>query len=166
MNVTKFLDTRKVAYKIYPHPEVNDAQHLAAVLRVPGHNVAKSVMLCVNHGFEDVIVVLPATEHVDLDRVSPLLGGATVWLSNEAEISRRCPDCEVGALPPFGRLYGMRTIVDESLSEHPDLFFAGNSRRESIRMSYGDFCDLEKPLVAAVAKRRPHPVAEACVLKT
>jgi len=164
MNVTKLLDSHKVAYKVYEHAEVNDAQHLAAALHIPGHNVAKSVMLCVNHGFEDVIVVLPATEQVDLDRVSSLLGGATVWLANEAEIARRCPDCEVGSLPPFGRQYGMRIIVDESLARHEDLFFASNNRRESIRLAYDDFCMLEHPLVANVAKRRPHAATPSVAL--
>jgi len=155
MKLYEFMNKQRLEYKVYPHDEVCDAQHLAEVLHVPGHNVAKTVMLYADHGYACVLVVLPATERVDLDRVSKCLGGAVVRLATQAEIAARCPNCEMGVLPPFGSCFGMRTIVDPSLAEHEDLFFQGCSRKEAIRLKYRDFCDAEHPLIAAVAAVRP-----------
>ena len=76
-------------------------------------------------------------------------------LATQAEIAERCPDCEHGVLPPFGSLFGMKTIVEQSSAEHEDLFFQGCSRQEAIRLKYSDFCDIEHPLVASIAQSSP-----------
>jgi len=148
------MDKHRLDYKVYPHPEAVDSQHLAEALRVPGRNVAKTVMLYADHGYACVLVVLPATDQVDLGLVSKCLGGAAIRLATQAEIAARCPDCELGVLPPFGSCFGMRTIVDPSLAEHEDLFFQGCRRTEAIRLNYRDYCDVEHPLVARVAAEK------------
>jgi len=153
MKLYEYMDKHRLAYKIYPHAEVHDAQRLAEALGVPGHNVAKTVMLYADHGYACVLVVLPATDHVDLGLVSQCLGGAEVRMATQAEIAIRCPECEYGVLPPFGSCFGMRTIVDASLGEHKDLFFQGCSRHEAIRLNYRDYCEIEHPLVVDVAQR-------------
>lgn len=157
MKLYEMLDKKGIAYKVYPHAEVHDAQHLAEALRVPGRNVAKTVMLYVNHGYACVLVVLPATEQVDLELVSKCLGGAEVRLATQAELAARCPECEYGVLPPFGSCFGMKTIVDQSLAQHEDLFFQGCSRQEAVRLNYSDYCNLEHPLVTLIAQHGPTP---------
>lgn len=156
MNIKRFLDERRIAYKVYPHSATYDAPHTAAALHVPGRNVAKTVLVCANGGFRYFVVVLPAMARIDFRRISHALGGAEVRLATELEIAERCPDCEFGILPPFGSHFATETIVDETLAKHDDLFFTGDNHEEAIRMSYHDFYNLEHPLVMDVIER-PQP---------
>ncbi|MEX2185496.1 MAG: YbaK/EbsC family protein [Pirellulales bacterium] len=155
MKTTDILNIAGVAYKLYPHEETFDAQHLAAALRVPGHNVGKTVLLRADSGFAHIVAVLPATRTLDLRRVSDALGGADVQLATEVEIAEHCPDFEFGLLPPFGGKFGMKTIVDASLAQHEDIFFQGNSHTEAIRMRYSDFAQIEHPLVVDIVSAVP-----------
>jgi Ala-tRNA(Pro) deacylase len=75
-----------------------------------------------------------------------------VILVHESELMKHFPDCELGTVPPFGSFYGMRTIIDESLSHEPEIIFCGNRLREAFRMRYHDFHDIERPQVAAIAR--------------
>ena len=153
MNATEFLDQRGIAYKIYPHEKTFDAQHMAQSLHVPGRNIAKTVMARANGGAKHVVLVLPATERVDLRRVSEALGGAEVHLATEPEIAGLCPGCEFGVVPIFGSQFGMQTMVDESIAKQQDIFFQGDKHDQTIRMRYEDFCTVELPLVAAIVER-------------
>jgi Ala-tRNA(Pro) deacylase len=147
MNIKDYLRSRRVPYAVYPHEEVFDAQRMAHSLRVPGENVAKTVLLSLDGGYKYAVAVLPATERLDLERLSGALGHAKVRLATECEISEHCPGCEFGVLPPFGTPYGMQAVIDESLGRHFDLFFTGDTHREAIRMKYSDFYAIEHPLV-------------------
>lgn len=148
MNIKKFLDDHQVPYRVYQHARTFDAQHLAAALHIPGANVAKSVLLHVHREYRYSVFVLPACEWVDLNRVSKLLDGAQVQLASESELAIRCPDCEFGILPPFGSQIGAYTIVDESLTQHEDIIFQGDTHTEAIRLKYSDFRAIERPLIA------------------
>jgi Ala-tRNA(Pro) deacylase len=150
MKTKELLDARRVSYKLYPHEETDDAQHLAAVLHVPGRYVVKTVLLRANGGYRYVVAVLPATERLDLRRMSETLGGAAVRLATEMEIAARCPDCEFGILPPFGSRFAMETIVDETVAQQQDMFFDGDTHREAIRMKFRDFYALEHPRVSRI----------------
>ena len=94
---------------------------------------------------------LPATKTIDFEKVSAALGGSRVELATEIEIMRHCPDCELGALPPFGSQYGMKTLVEESLGRDEEIVFEGNNHHEAFRMRYKDYRDIEQPLVARFA---------------
>jgi Ala-tRNA(Pro) deacylase len=119
---------------------------------VPGHEVAKTVLLR-NSGQRDyLLAVLPASKRIDFRRLSAALGGARVELASEPELTEVCPDCEVGALPPFGSGYGMRTLVDESLAEDDGIVFEGNTHHEAIRMKFRDYQRLEAPMMASFAR--------------
>jgi Ala-tRNA(Pro) deacylase len=155
MKTTEILDKERVAYRIYPHDETYDAQHLAAALRIPGDNVAKTVLLRTDGDYLYVVAVLPATARLDFRRVSAAFGGADVRLATEVEIADHCPDSEFGILPPFGSRFGMKTVVDGSLAKHEDIFFHGNSHAEAIRLAYSEFARLEHPLVVDIIE---HPV--------
>ncbi len=157
MKTSDILDKARVSYRTYAHEETYDAQHLAAALHVPGDNVAKTVLLRADGDFLHIVAVLPATAKLDLRRVSSAFGGADSRLATEIEITEHCPECEFGILPSFGSRFGMKTIVDESLSRHEDIFFEGNSHTEAIRLPYSEFARLEHPLVVDIVERPVKP---------
>jgi Ala-tRNA(Pro) deacylase len=151
MKLQEYLVSKSVAFEVELHPDALDAQHLAHALHVTGRHVAKAVLLHADHGFIDVVAVLPATHKIDLSRLSAVLGGADVVLASEAEIAQRCPDCEGGVVPPFGSIYGMKTILDASLQDASEIHFAGSNRHVAIRLAMHDYLALEHPLVATFA---------------
>jgi len=151
MNIQQFLRDNHVPFTVHTHPDTFDAQHLAQELHEPGKHVVKTVLLRANHGFTYVVAVLPATHHVDLKLLSEALGHANMQLATEMEISKCCPDCEFGVLPPFGSRYCMKTVVDESLAQDEYIVMQGNNRHEAIRMKYRDYYELERPLLASFA---------------
>ena len=150
MNIPQFLGQRHVTFEVLQHPQAFDAQHLAQAVHVSGHHVAKTVLLRANKS-DYVVAVLPATHYVDLDKTREALQAQTVELATEVEMSERCPDCEVGSLPPFGSQYQMRTVVDSLLTADEDMVFEGNTHTEAIRMKSRDFLTVEKPLVAPIS---------------
>jgi Ala-tRNA(Pro) deacylase len=151
MNVQQYLQERSVAYDAITHREVYDAQRLAEELHTPGREVAKTVLLRADSGYVYIVAVLPATKSIDFADVASALGGSKIELATEIEINEHCRDCEMGALPPFGSQYGMKTLVDESLTVDEEIVFEGNSHHEAIRMRYDDFHRIESPIVARFA---------------
>lgn len=151
MNVEKFLQEQRVAYDLIPHRDTYDAQHLAQTVHTPGKEVAKTVLLRADGGYAYLVAVLPATKRIDFERLGALLGGSRIELATEVEMYNRCLDCEIGALPPFGSHYAMKTVVDSSLAERKEIVFEGNTHHEAIRMRYDDFYRLEQPIVTSFA---------------
>jgi len=149
MKLDEFLCSRQVAFETLSHPRTYTANYMAQCLHVPGREVAKTVLLRTSDGH--VLCVLPATHIVDLDRVREILRDPGVELATESEIERLFPDCEVGAIPPFGSLYDIPTLVDEALARDENIFFEGCTHEEAIRMSYRDFEAIEHPPAAAFA---------------
>ena len=123
---------------------------------MPGREVAKTVLLRTgaDGGYQFVVAVLPANKEIDFQRAANLLRQDKVQLAAELEIASHCPDCDFGALPPFGSHYGMTTIVDSSLAKDKEIWFDGNTHKEAIHMKFDDFRRLEKPWVAAFAADR------------
>jgi Ala-tRNA(Pro) deacylase len=143
MKLDEFLSSRHVAFERLHHRPAYTAGRTAQVLRVPGREVAKTVLLRAGGGY--VLAVLPATHRVDLERVRRDLGGERVELATEEEMGQLFPDCERGAAPPFGSLYHLQTLVDESLAEDEEIVFEAQSHEDAIRMTYRDFEALEHP---------------------
>ena len=153
MSMKHFLQRRHVPFEVVAHPAAFDAQHLAHALHTPGREVAKTVLLRIDHGKRYFVAVVPSTHMIDLNELSAFLGGAVVELATEHEIAQRCPDCEFGVLPPFGSHYGAQTIVDAALTGDEHISFESDSFTEAIRMKYADFYHYERPLVANFARR-------------
>jgi Ala-tRNA(Pro) deacylase len=151
MNIKQFLTEKKVPFEVLAHDWTPDASRLAHAVHVPGRGVAKTVLLRVNHGYPDVVAVLPADLRVDPQKASQMLGGAEVKFGTEEDVAVHCPDCERGVLPPFGSEYGMHTIVDESLAANDEILFEGNTHDEAIRVKWQDYHALENPLVGPFA---------------
>jgi Ala-tRNA(Pro) deacylase len=158
MKVQEYLHDRRVQFDVLQHEDTFDSQHLAEAVHVSGRQVAKTVLLRMDHGYKYAVAILPATHLIDLEAVSRLLGGARVELATEYEIGQRCPDCEMGVLPPFGSIYGLETVLDESLRHAEQIVFEANTHQEAIRMAGEDFVKVESPLVGGFAQPRAKKV--------
>ena len=155
MYIRDYLSSRQIGFETMLHAPAPSASRVAQSLHVPGRRVAKVVLI--RAGGDFVLTVLPSTARVDLDRLSRVLDGIPVRLATEEEVEGVFSDCERGALPPFGRLYGLRTLVETSLAEGGQIVFTGNQRHEGVRLSYADFESLEAPTRAAFAATEPDP---------
>lgn len=151
MKTTEFLEQRQVPFEVIRHQESSNARRLARTLNVPDDQVAKTVLLKADGGYTWIVAVLPASKHVEMDRLSKALGYCRLELAEEGEISQHCPETEKGVLPPFGVEYCMKTVVDESLADKPCIYFEGDTHSEAIRMSFADFCRIEQPLKLSFA---------------
>ena len=149
MNVRRFLHQRGVAHQMLAHEPTFSAQRMAQCVHVSGDEVAKAVLLKSDGKY--VLAVLPATYYVYPELARQALNARNVALATEEECSKIFPDCEVGALPPFGSLYGLQTVIDASLTEDDEIVFEGNTHHEAIRMKFQDFRRLEQPQVATIA---------------
>lgn len=146
--VRTFLDEQGVDYEADVHPRAVDAQHLAEAEHVSGWMVAKPVMLEADG--ELVMAVIPAPAMVDLDLAGEYLG-AEARLADEATFAPRFPDCESGAEPPFGSLYGVRTIVDPILRRDERLTFRAGTHDTALRVRTEDYLAVVDAEEAAVA---------------
>ncbi len=144
MSIREYLQSRQVWFETLLHRPVPSATKRARSVHVPGRWVAKGVLVKSPRG--DVLVVLPATHRIDMERLVGILGGRPVRLATEDEVARVFADCERGALPPFGRLYGLSTVVDESLTGEREIVFVANTRHEGLRMRYADYEWIEAPI--------------------
>jgi Ala-tRNA(Pro) deacylase len=142
----EFLDQHHVEYVVISHSVAYTAQGIAALAHIPGKDLAKTVM--VNLDGELAMAVLPASFLVDLPALKKASGAANVELASETQFKGRFPDCETGAMPPFGNLYGMRVFVDDSLTRDKEIVFNAESHRELVRMRYSDFERLVEPRIA------------------
>lgn len=147
MNAQQYLREQGTNFEVLSHRATYSAQEMAAAVHVPGDEVAKTVL--VKADGEYVLAVLQATRSIRLDLLAAALKANDVQLASESEFNDLFPDCELGALPPFGSQYGIRTIVDRRLTEDETIVFEGNSHHEAIRMSLADYMQLEKPQIAS-----------------
>lgn len=138
-----------IAYEITEHREAFTAQETAAALHEPGAHVAKAVMLMAEG--ELVMAVLAAPDHVSLSRARTALGGKEVRLATEEEFGAAFPDCDLGAAPPFGNVYGVPTYLDRRLLEAETLLFAAGSHRHSMRLTLADYLQAARPTEADLA---------------
>ncbi|MGW8268823.1 MAG: aminoacyl-tRNA deacylase [Longimicrobiales bacterium] len=141
----EYLDSQRVKYVSVKHSPAFTAQEIAASAHIPGEDVAKTVVVKLDE--EMALVVLPATKMVRMNHLKAEMGVQKAELASEQEFKGRFPDCEVGAMPPFGNLYEMDTLVDEALAKDHQIAFNAGTHTELIRMAYSDFERLVRPKV-------------------
>jgi Ala-tRNA(Pro) deacylase len=146
-----FLDRHNIKYVTLSHSLAYTAQEIAASAHIAGKELAKTVMVKIDDKM--AMAVLPASYKVSFDLLKKAAGASKVELSNEQEFRDMFPESEVGAMPPFGNLYGMEVFVDESLSQDDEIAFNDGSHTELIKLAYGDFERLVKPRAAKFAAR-------------
>jgi len=141
----KYLDEHQIPYITISHSQAFTAQQVAASTHIPGKEMVKTVVIKINSKM--AMAVLPASYHVDFNLLQEITGEEKVRLASETEFKDMFPDCEVGAMPPFGNLYDMDVYVAETLAEDEEIAFNAGTHTEVIRMTYKDFERLVKPKV-------------------
>jgi len=147
----RLLETGGIPYEILPHREAYTAQGIAAAVHVSGWLFAK-VVLVRAAGEGPVMVVVPASCRLDLGSVARVLGKPSVALVPESEMPSLFPDCETGAEPPFGSLYGLPVWVDACFAEAGDIAFQAGNHHEVVRTKYSDWAKLARPAVAELCR--------------
>lgn len=145
------LDSNKIKYTTISHSPAYTAQQIAASAHIPGRELAKTVVIKLDGKM--AMAVLPASHKVDFDLLKKATEAGKVELASEQEFKDMFPECEVGAMPPFGNLYGMDVFVAESLAEDDEIAFNACSHKELIRMTFKDYEKLAKPKVIKFASR-------------
>ncbi len=138
-----------IAFKAMRHPAAYSAQVVAAALGVKGKQVAKVTLVMADDTM--VMLVLPASYRLDFTKLQAVLGAKEIQLAKEEEFCSLFPDCETGAMPPFGPLYGVPMFLDRALAEEPDIVFQVGTYRDSLKMAYKDYARLARPRVADFA---------------
>ncbi len=146
--VERFLKDEGVKYEVIKHPTAYTAAEEAAVSHISGYEWAKTVIFFTKED-EAIMAVLPASYHVNSEKLKKLVGAGKLRLAEESEFAGLYPNCEPGAMPPLGNLYGQRVFVDERLAEDETIVFNAGNHTEAVRMRYADFERLVKPLVGA-----------------
>lgn len=148
----QYLREHGAEYQIQHHRMAYTSGEIAATEHIPGKMVAKSVI-----GFADgkmVMLVLPSTYIVDERKVAGAIDAAGFRLASEEDFVSTFPDCEVGAMPPFGNLYGLPVYVDSSLAADETIVFAVGLYTESMSIRYADFARLVRPAMVDFARNR------------
>lgn len=152
-SIIQYLQRHHVPFERRSHLRAITAQALAQSLHVSGFQVAKTVVL---HAQDRLwLCVASAPDTLDLGRVAETIGCRRVRLAEESEFADLFPQCEVGAEPPFGQLYGLPVVVDEHLRGAERLWFRAGSHGEAIELRFEDFLHLEEPLLGHIVRNRP-----------
>jgi Ala-tRNA(Pro) deacylase len=147
----ELLDREHIRYSTLTHSPAYTAEEIAASAHIPGKNLAKTVMVKLDGKL--AMAVLPATEKVDLDRLRETTGARKAILAAEEEFKGRFPGYEIGAMPPFGHLYGMEVFVSATLAEDTEIAFNAGTHTDLVLMSYADFARLAHPKVVSFTVR-------------
>ncbi|HLK34869.1 MAG TPA: YbaK/EbsC family protein [Terriglobales bacterium] len=149
----ELLDRNGVHYETIVHLPAYTAQGIAAMTHISGKEVAKTVVVKMD-GFL-VMAVIPASHRIDLRLLREAAGAKTVALASEAEFKDAFPGCETGAMPPFGNLYGIPVLVEESVTRDREIVFNAGSHTELLRLAYEDFARLVGPKVLKFSAGAP-----------
>ena len=149
--VKDYLEQNGVSYSHCTHRLAYTAQEVAAAQHVPGKEMAKTIIVKTDSQF--AMVVLPAVMKINMRTLRDELPFVHVELATEKEFVELFPDSELGAMAPFGNLYGMSTYVDKSLTEDAEIVFNAGTHVDTIRMKYPDFSRLTQPVVVNAAIR-------------
>lgn len=146
----EYLRAHSVAFHTVPHPYAQTAQGTAASANISGKEMAKTVMVKLDGKL--AMAVVPANEWVHLQSLREISGAHDVALASESEFRDRFPECEVGAMPPFGNLYGMEVFASDSLAADEQIAFNAGSHRELVCIGWNDFERLVHPQVADLTR--------------
>ena len=139
LTLERYLDARNVKYDVVPHAPTSSSLETAETCSIPGHRLAKGVLLRDEVGY--ALAVLPASHHIRLAELRRQFGD-DVALASEHEVEDLFQDCERGAVPAVGECYGLDMVVDESIAEQPEIYFEGGDHETLVRMSRGQFANL------------------------
>ena len=149
----EFLDGHNIKYVVISHSVAYTAQGVAALTHISGKELAKTVIVKIDGAL--AMALLPASLHIDLAQLRSAAGANNAALASEEEFRERFPDCETGAMPPFGNLYD----ADESLARDKEIAFNAGSHRELVRLAWDDFVRLVEPKIVRFGGGSIHSTA-------
>lgn len=141
----EFLDANDIQYVTISHSQAFTAQKIAASAHIPGKEIAKTVVIKIDGKM--AMAVLPGSYRIDMKTLQEVTGSHNVSLASEEDFKNMFPECETGAMPPFGNLYDMEVFAAESLTEDEEIAFNAGSHTELIKMSFTDFKRLVNPQI-------------------
>ncbi len=147
----EFLDKQGIKYLNIVHSKAYTAQEIAESAHIPAKELAKTVMVKIDGTM--AMAVVPASYRVDFGQLREIAKADRVELASEQEFKDMFTGCDVGAMPPFGNLYGMDVFVADTLAEDQEIAFNAGSHTELMKLSYKDFERLVTPKVAKFAVR-------------
>jgi len=157
IRLKELFDEAKVSYEVYNHPLAYTAQEIAARQHFSGKEMAKVVMIEVDDRL--IMGVIPGSQKINLNTVKASLGAKQARLATEDEFISRFPECEVGAMPPFGHLFGLPVFVDPALEKDDVIYFNAGNHVQTVRLKYSDFAQLVRPQVARLVEERKRKAA-------
>ncbi len=146
----EFLDGQGVRYVSIGHSPAYTSQEVAASAHISGKVMAKTTIVKLDGKM--AMAVLPANKEVSFQALAAAAGAKNVTLATEAEFRSVFGECELGAMPPFGNLYGMPVFVEEILTRDKEIAFNAGSHRELVKLAYADYARLVKPKVGRFAR--------------
>lgn len=147
--LSRYLDAKGIRYSHSMHSPAQTALSVAKAERMPAHEFAKTVVYFGDKGYG--MAVVPADDMVDLEGIRLLLGLSRIRLAVESELLELFPDCELGAMPPFGTFHDLPVVVDTQIAQRKFIVFNAGTHRDAIRMAYEDFERLVRPLIGSFA---------------
>lgn len=141
--IAEYLESQHVPFERLSHPQAFAAQEVAYSLHISGKQLAKAVVLKADDN--PVMVVLPASHRLSIKDLRGLLDVHRLEMTSETELAAIFPDCELGAIPPFGNLYGMAVWVDQACSDSEEIVFCAGSHIDCLRMKYSDYAKAVSP---------------------
>ncbi|HEY7322039.1 MAG TPA: YbaK/EbsC family protein [Candidatus Binatia bacterium] len=144
------LDGARVEYEIHNHPLAYTSQEIASQQHFSGKEMAKVVVLEVDGRL--LMGIIPGSRTINLNTAKTSLGAKAVKLASEAEFTSHFPDCEIGAMPPFGNLFGVPVVVDPALAKDEHIYFNAGNHVQTVRLKYNDFAKLVKPQIARLVE--------------
>lgn len=146
LKIRELLDKGHINYQVLEHNPAFTSLEIAQAQHLPGHQVVKSVI--VNGDGKSILCVLPSTHKIDFQKLKQELKLQDAALADEKEFAALFPGCEVGAMPPFGKLAGIEVYVDSNLLENDAIAFNAGTHTDMIKIKFKDYMQLEKPSVA------------------
>ncbi|MBM4160228.1 MAG: YbaK/EbsC family protein [Ignavibacteria bacterium] len=156
-DLLRYLNSNKIEYQVLEHDPAFSAHDVAIATHVPESEMAKAVVIRIDERFW--MTVLRSDQRINQQLVKRAFAAKHVHLAHEEDLGTLFPDCQIGAMPPFGNLYGLPVLVDESLAQDEEITFNACTHTKSIRMKYQDFRRLVRPVVAGFAES-PHPAED------
>jgi Ala-tRNA(Pro) deacylase len=149
-DLLRYLNSNKVEFQVLEHDPAFSAHDVALITHVPEREMAKAVLIKIDDHFW--MAVLRADQRVNQQMIRRVFGARDVHLAHEEDLGTLFPDCQIGAMPPFGNLYGLPVLVEEGLAEDVEIMFNACTHTKSILMKFKDFRRLAKPVIAGFAE--------------
>jgi Ala-tRNA(Pro) deacylase len=151
-SIKQYLFHHNVSYSHKIHSVAFTSQEIAALEHVPGGEFAKTVVLEADGRL--ILAVVPGDHIVNIEALRDQVGWGDLSLATEKQFISDFPGCQPGAMPPFGRLFGMPVYCDNALARHPEIEFNGGTHVDTVRMKFADFAKLENPMLLSFSEKR------------